>query len=321
MTCGPGRVLALTAVCAVLGVVGLTPVSAAPVPAAAVPAAPVSAAADSVAPNILTPQQAVDEGAATAASDGIDQYVALVDRSTGKLMASTGGDTQVVSESIVKLFTVAYYLVRYHGDLPSQMATDLHEMIVHSDDRIESQYWTTAAVPRVAQRYSLAHTANGAKTGPHDWGWEYITAADEAMFLYRASQDPMVGPFLMAAMSDVAPAGADGFDQDFGFNSLDGDHGSKQGWTDLDTSQAINIHSVGWTDRYFGAILETSPTPQYSQMRHDSTITVDLIAGLQSNAEIQAAEGTALSSAAADLAMRVGAVIRHVLGVIVPPAG
>lgn len=227
-----------------------------------------------------TPQQAVDAGVAAASDDGIDQHVALVDRATGRLIASSGGGIRVISESIVKLFTVAYYLVEYDGHLPAEKANDLYDMIVHSNDAIESEYWTTAAVPAMATRYHLDSTANGPKTGPHDWGWEYITADDEAMFLYRASVDPVVGPFLMNAMADVAPVGADGFDQDFGFNALTGPHGSKQGWTDRNTSQAINIHSVGWTGRYFGAILETSDSPQYDTMRADSTATARLVAAL-----------------------------------------
>ena len=259
-------------------------------------------------PNTLTPQQAIDRGVQAAADDGINQYVALVDRSTGKLVASSGGNTQVISESIVKLFTVAYYLVKYDGKLPSAMADDLHEMIVHSNDHIESEYWTTAAVPAMAARYGLTHTANGARTGPHDWGWEYITADDEATFLYQASNDPVVGPFLTDAMANVASVGSDGFDQGFGFNSLSGDHGSKQGWTDLNTSQAINIHSVGWTDKYFGAILETSDTPQYNTMRADSTATADLIDGLQSAAE-RAAEQHASAARTAALVASIRAAI------------
>ncbi len=266
----------------------------------------------------LTPQQAVDQGVAAAADDGVNQYVALVDRSTGRLVASHGGDTQVISESIVKLFTVSYYLVKYAGNLPSTMATDLHEMIVHSNDNIESEYWTTAAVPAMAARYGLQHTANGRKTGPHDWGWEYITADDEATFLYRASVDPEVGPFLMDAMAEVEPVGADGFNQHFGFNSLTGVHGSKQGWTDRNTSQAINIHSVGWTGQYFGAILETSASPLYDAMRSDSTATADLIAGLASPAQIATAEAAARLatdwSTIRAVASRLFAAIRRVLG-------
>ncbi len=272
--------------------------------------------ADGSPPNTLTPQQAIAQGVAAAAGDGVNQYVALVDRKTGKLVASSGGNTQVISESIVKLFTVAYYLVKYDGQLPDQMATDLHEMIVHSDDAIESEYWTTAAVPAMATRYGLPNTANGPKTGPHDWGWEYITADDEAKFLYEAANDPVVGPFLTDAMADVASVGADGFDQNFGFNSLDGDHGSKQGWTDRNTSQAINIHSVGWTDRFFGAILQTSDSPQYDTMRDDSTRTADLIAGLQSPQALEAAELAEARTAIRGSARALQAAVLHLFSVI-----
>ena len=269
-------------------------------------------------------QQAVDAGVAAAAADGVTQHVSLVDRTTGRLVASDGGGVQVVSESIVKLFTVAYYLVQYDGHLPGDLAADLHQMIVRSDDALESRYWTTAAVPAMATRYHLGSTANGPKTGPHDWGWEYITADDEALFLYRMSVDPVVGPFLMDAMAQVAPVGADGFDQHFGFNALSGAHGSKQGahgskqgWTDRNTSDAINIHSVGWTARYFGAILETSDSPQYDTMREDSTATAQRVAALPSPApaaavELTSADRTALST----ISNRVDALVRHLLSVL-----
>jgi hypothetical protein len=261
-------------------------------------------------------QQAVDKGVVGAAADGVDQHVALVDRTTGRLVASRGGEVRVISESIVKLFTVAYYLVQYDGHLPAAMATDLHEMIVQSDDGIESRYWTTAAVPAMAMRYHLGSTANGPKTGPHDWGWEYITADDEALFLYRASIDPIVGPFLTDAMANVAPVGADGFDQHFGFNALTGDHGSKQGWTDRNTSQAINIHSVGWTERYFGAILETSNSPQYDTMRADSTATARLIAALDQQPVAAQALTASEKVALAGVASAMTALVRRLLALL-----
>lgn len=269
-----------------------------------------------VAPTADVAQHAVDTGVAAAAADGVDQHVALVDRATGRLVASRGGDVQVISESIVKLFTVAYYLVQYDGHLPVAMADDLHEMIVHSDDSIESRYWTTAAVPAMATRYHLASTANGPKTGPHDWGWEYITADDEAMFLYRASTDPVVGPFLTDAMANVAPVGADGFDQHYGFNALTGSHGSKQGWTDRNTSQAINIHSVGWTARYFGAILETSDTPQYDTMRSDSTSTARLIAALDRQPVAVRALTSSEQIALAGVTSAMTALVRRLLALV-----
>ena len=174
--------------------------------------------------------------------------MAVVDRTTGQRLASSGGQQQYISESIVKLFTVAYYVVEHDGHLDQDLTDTLQYMIIHSDDHIESELWNTDIVPTMAERYHLSHTSNGPKTGPHDWGWELITADDEADFLYRMSKDPEVAPILLPAMRQVATTGSDGFDQDFGMNALSGDHGSKQGWTDVGSADEVQIHSVGWTE-------------------------------------------------------------------------
>ena len=187
----------------------------------------------------------------------------MVDRASGAAVASSGGSEQYISESIVKLFTVAYYEVQADGRPDDSMAQTLRTMIINSDDDIESSLWNVDIVPTIAARYGLADTRNGPKTGPHDWGWEVITADDETRFLYEMSNDPVVSPLLMDAMANSAPTGADGADQFFGMNTLPGDHGSKQGWTDVGagSSEPAEIHSVGWTDRYFVAILQTAAGP------------------------------------------------------------
>jgi hypothetical protein len=92
------------------------------------------------------------------------------------------------------------------------------------------------------------------------------------------SMDPLVGRQLTTWMRNTAGRGTDGFDQSFGFNALTGDHGSKQGWNDPGWSPA-NLHSVGWTSKYFAAILQTSPTADYRTMRAASTAAAALIAG------------------------------------------
>ncbi len=222
-------------------------------------------------------QDAVDSSVAAAAADGISQSVSVVDRVTGERVASSGGAEQYISESIVKLFTVAYYEVQAGGHPDAALSERLRTMIIHSDDAIESSLWNIDVVPTIAARYGLHDTSNGPKTGPHDWGWELITADDEADFLFRMSNDPEVAPLLMDAMAKVAPTGADGFDQSFGMNSLTGDHGSKQGWTDVGSTQRVQIHSVGWTDRYFVAILQTSTGSGYDTMRADSTRTAQAV--------------------------------------------
>lgn len=240
-------------------------------------AAAASAVAASAAGALSAVQQAVDSSAAAAAGAGIEQSVAVVDRATGETLADSGGATQYISESIVKLFTVAYYEHRAGGRLDGETAGTLRSMIINSDDRIESSLWNTDIVPWAAETYGLPNTSNGPKTGPHDWGWELITADDEADFLYRMSKDPEVAPLLLPAMADVAPSGADGFDQSFGLNALTGDHGSKQGWTDVGSTPQVQVHSVGWTDRSFVAILQTSTTAGYDAMRAAATATAEAV--------------------------------------------
>ena len=70
-----------------------------------------------------------------------------------------GGDEQYISESIVKLFTVAYYLTQAAGEPDPALAEKLRTMIIHSDDQIESSLWNVDIVPTIAARYGLANTA------------------------------------------------------------------------------------------------------------------------------------------------------------------
>jgi hypothetical protein len=163
-------------------------------------------------------QQVVDDEVEQASEQGIEQSVAVVDRATGAMVASAGGRDQYISESIVKLFTVAYYEVQNAGHPDPALSARLRTMIVESDDAIQSALWSTAIVPAMAARYGLSDTENGPRTDSQDWGWELITADDEATFLYRMANDPLVAPLLMDAMAHVQPVGADGFDQDFGLN-------------------------------------------------------------------------------------------------------
>jgi hypothetical protein len=224
-------------------------------------------------------QQAVDSSVASASAAGIEQSITVVDRETGARLASSGGSTQYLSESIVKLFTVAYYEVQAGGEPDDSMVQTLRTMIVNSDDDIESSLWNVDIVPSMAARYGLADTSNGPRTGPHDWGWELITADDEAKFLYEVLNDPVVAPLLLDAMAGTARTGADGSDQYFGMNTLSGDHGSKQGWTDADagSTEPAEIHSVGWTTKYFVAILQTADGPYFEEMKGSATAAAQAV--------------------------------------------
>ena len=224
-----------------------------------------------------TAQQAADLGPANATTHDVQQSVAIIDRATGELVAGYDGDRVFETESILKMFTAAFYLLRADGAPDADLTGQLRTMIELSDNGIQSSLWRADIVPTIADRYGLTSTRNGPRTSAGNWGSDRTTANDQASFLQRMSQDPLVAPHLMAWMASAAPKGSDDFNQAFGFNALTGDHGSKQGWTDPGRSP-VNLHSVGWTGRYFAAILQNSDTATYATMRETSTHTARLIA-------------------------------------------
>lgn len=209
----------------------------------------------------LTPAQAVSQAHAQAAANGINDYVSVLDRSSGAVLAQSGSGTQVASESIMKLMLASYYLVLAGGyqHQSSDVLSRLSYMIRYSDDATANAYFSAAAIPTIAARYGMRSTINATDRVGH-WGAARITAADMTTFLFRASRDAQVGPWLLPVMAQVAPVGSDGFNQAFGLNSLGGTHGSKQGWggDQFWTAASSVINSVGYTDRYFVAILQNS---------------------------------------------------------------
>lgn len=247
-----------------------------------------SAVAVLIAVGVLTPagradaaalDAAVASGVAQAAAQGVTSYVSVVDRQTGEVVAETANaHQQVASESVMKLFIASYYAVQAGGsaNLSAGRAGQLSTMIRYSDDGVASALFSSAIIPTIAARYGLGETANA--TNPGHWGAARITAHDMTTFLYRMSVDPQVGPWLMGLMAQTAPNGSDGFDQAFGFNALSGDHGSKQGWgSDNWTSQPNAVHSVGYTDQWFAAVLQTGGSGTYRLMRDTATTTARLI--------------------------------------------
>ncbi|MET0966010.1 MAG: hypothetical protein ABWZ02_06415 [Nakamurella sp.] len=225
----------------------------------------------------FTIAQQISTGVTFAAAQDVEQAVAVMDRTTGQLVAGIAGDKAFNSESITKLFTVAYYLVRAGGAPDAGLSEDLRSLIQESNNTVQMDLWQPAVIPTIADRYRLTGTSNSPAESPSTWGSDQITANDLATFLYAASRDPLVGPLLMGWMRGTPATGADGFDQSFGFNALSGQGGSKQGWSDPGWSPA-NLHSVGWTGRYFAAVLQTSASARYATMRSTSTTTAALIA-------------------------------------------
>lgn len=224
-----------------------------------------------------TPSQAVSDAAAFSAARAVTSSISVVDRGTGTVLAQTGNaQAQIASESIMKLLLASYYLVLYGGyrKTPSDVLGRLSYMLRYSDDNTASALFSAAAIPTIAARYGLGRTTNATDRAGH-WGAARVTAADMTRFLYRASKDSAVGPWLIPVMSQTAPNGSDGFSQAFGLNALAGTHGSKQGWgcDSYWTAQACAIHSVGYTDTKFVAVLQLSnsyPDPARGTATHSA---------------------------------------------------
>ena len=264
------RTVAGALVCA-----GLLALGAVPAQASALPFPQVAAATGA-----LSTSNAVAQAAANAAANGVTARISVLDRTTGAVVAETDNSgSQVASESIVKLLIAAYHITQSGGyqSTSTSLLNRLSYMLRLSDDSTASALWNANIVPTIAARYGMSSTTNATDRTGH-WGAVRITAHDMTTFLYRASQDPAVGPWLIPVMAQTSPTGSDGFNQAFGLNSLSGDHGSKQGWggDSFFTAQRNAIHSVGYTDKFFVAILETSnsyPDP----MRATSTRAAQLI--------------------------------------------
>jgi len=230
-----------------------------------------------------SPGQAVAAAAAQAARTGTTEFISVVDRRSGAVLAQTGNaGSQVGSESIFKLFLATYYLLIYGGyaSTPDSVESQLSYMLRYSDDPTANNLFSANAVPTVAARYGLGATVNSTDRIGH-WGATRITARDMTSFLFRAGRDPLIGPWLLPVLAQVAPTGSDGFNQHFGLNALSGPHGSKQGWgcDSYFTGPSCAIHSVGYTGSYFVAVLQLAPGSGYPDpMRANATNAATTIA-------------------------------------------
>ncbi len=104
----------------------------------------------------------------------------------------------------MKLFLAAYYILLYGGytATPASVLSRLSYMLRYSDDDTASSLFTSSAIPTVAARYGLSATTN-ATDRPGHWGAARITAHDMTQFLYRASRDAEVGPWLIPVMAQT----------------------------------------------------------------------------------------------------------------------
>jgi hypothetical protein len=212
-----------------------------------------------------------------SADEGVGLSVIAIDRRTGQVIAQADPDRLLPSMSLVKLFIAVDLLDAAGGpqNLDQETAATLWRMITVSDDDAASRLWVAggagAIVDRAVQRFHLSGVRP--PNDPRMWGDTTITARDIANFLRQALADPAAGPWLMSAMQSAQDLGADGFDQNFGMNTIAG-AGSKQGWGCC-LRGVRSLDSAGFTDDLVVVALGyAAPVVDDATMRSELTATV-----------------------------------------------
>ncbi|MET3804543.1 hypothetical protein ABIB25_001538 [Nakamurella sp. UYEF19] len=180
--------------------------------------------------------------------------------------------------SLVKLILAADVIDQAGGvaNVPSDTLDELHEMIAVSDDSVAQDFYDDggqgAIITRVAAEYGLSETSPSPE--PRYWGDVRITAHDMASLLYQLLSNPDTSLWFTEAMEDSQSIGADGFDQNFGVNSVPG-AGSKQGWGCC-LGSVLTIHSVGFTSNQIIVVMSTAPNDRpYAQLGTAQELTDD----------------------------------------------
>lgn len=215
---------------------------------------------------------AVQQGGAAAAAQGITQYVVVLDRNSGAVLAQSANAARIVaSESIVKLYIAVYQ--RHHG---TPCGDDLAYMLELSDDDIADDCWTPDTVSYVSTLYGLTDSYND-PDNPEWWGAAHVSARDVATLLYAALNDPMLGSWLSDTLNASTDVGSDGVNQNFGFNAIPGIPNKEGEGFDSYWAGPTAIHSVGFNASVIGVVLQTASASTYDTMEDAATNTAKLI--------------------------------------------
>jgi hypothetical protein len=193
---------------------------------------------------------AAQSAAAEATAQGYRTGVAVLDLRTGEYTGAGDDTASFASESVVKVLIAAELLAT--GQMTGDTATTAYQMIVESDDDDADALYGLAGgddlIKLVADRYHIDDLGTP-PTRPGWWGNTEITAKG-IVYLYAAiAKDPLVGPWLIDAMSHTSEYGADGTYQFFGIPAATTGAAIKQGWgDDGDDSPDAVFNSTGYVD-------------------------------------------------------------------------
>ncbi len=185
--------------------------------------------------------------------------VSVLDTRTGDYYGSTEAETQFPSESVVKVLIAANLLAT--GQMTGTVAQQAYQMITTSDDDDADALWGLAGGAGVVDwaqaRYGI-DDLGAAPSQPGWWGNTKITARGMVELYAAIKADPVVGPWLIEAMSHMAATADDGTDQDFGLAAQTTAGAFKQGWggdDDAFDSEQLNSTGLLQGDRYAVAVL------------------------------------------------------------------
>jgi hypothetical protein len=222
--------------------------------------------------------EAVSEAVEQAAESGITQSVVVMNKQTGSVTTAVNADIEMPSMSLVKLILAADVIDTAGGAENVDLDTldELHQMIIASDDSIAQALYDRngkgAIITRMAIKYGLLGTSPSPQ--PRYWGDVRITARDMASLLDQLLHSVQTGDWFTEAMQGALSTGADGFDQDFGMNSVPG-AGSKQGWGCC-LGRVLSVHSVGFTASQIIVVLSTAEYDMpYQRLNTSAQLTRD----------------------------------------------
>ena len=219
--------------------------------------------------------QAVADAQAVGAARGAHTAVALFDRQTGALYSAGDIDEPYASASVMKVFIATRLLAEKRADDPT-IRELMWRMITLSDDEATNRLYgivgAESLIPWITNYYGVSGLAPADRPGW--WGLTRITPRSIVTFYAAGAADPVVGPWLMDAMAQTEPYGADGFYQHFGIPSAARSWRVKQGWMCC-LEGLTRMHSTGYVDndRYTVALFLAGPPSLYHEGDGAATLT------------------------------------------------
>lgn len=197
--------------------------------------------------------EALVVAAESAAPPGMILGVAVLDVTTGELVAGRDGERRFMAASLTKLILAVDVLDRHRAEGRPLDADDLDlvtRALSSSDDDAMNALWGThdgaGGVGRVAGRLGL--TAGVPSGSAEMWGDAEATAADMARIYRHVLRDmaPEDAAVIVGALSSATPVATDGFAQDYGLlhEGASPRHYAKQAWVEYAPAGYL-LHSAG----------------------------------------------------------------------------